>query len=350
MAGALGPLNEDFFSRARVSRAVSAVAVTWSRRGLAFGLALAPALVVWLVVFADPAGVGGQATSRQSVAEMFARFVSATATVATIAVAVASLTLGRELRGVAGQAEHHDANEGFRDRVREMGGRDVVPMQLGPFLAELQSILAEAAERARGAASSEAAALRHEGVTLDELLDDIAQRSRLHARRLEGTRRPHEVLLASLDAETEVTHHLVRRFLRDGRVEGPLRDELHRIERLLREAGIGAGYAKTLNFQWGLSRMSSMVLVATLPALLASVGMVLFYAEPSGVGAWTRPLAGGVLAFSLFLALLPTTAFVSYLLRFVFVNARTLPTADFVLGPELRDERAPTGRRRGARA
>ena len=334
MADRLAGDPDSFLERSGFGPVRARLFVTWPRRHLAIVLALVPALAALAIILVDPVGLGRLAVGRDHVSSTFARFLSAIATVGTVAVSVASLTLGREIRGIGGQEEHHDANEGFRDRVRNAGQRDILPMRLSSFLAGLQTVLAEAAARARARASEEALAFKSEGSTLRQVLDALESRARVDAGRFRAAREPHEVLLVALDGEPDVAHHLLRGMLRRGEFDPALREELEGIVALLRDAAIGAGYAKTLDFQWGLSRMSVMVLITTLLALVASAAMVLLYPGLDGSDAGARAVGGAIVSVALFLGLLPVTSFVSFLLRAVTINARTLPTADFVLGPE----------------
>jgi len=79
--------------------------------------------------------------------------------------------------------------------------------------------------------------------------------------------------------------------------------------------------------------MSITILLTTIPSLAVSAGMVLLYGE-GAVEAWGVPGAALLVAGALAVVLVPIGAFVSYLLRYVFINQYTLPADGFVLGPE----------------
>lgn len=337
MEDRLAPLRRGFRRRARLTRAWAALAYSWPRARLMALLALAPALLLVAAIALDPSGTGVEATRPENVEAVFARFIGAMATVATVAVAVASLVLGREMKGVSGQDDRHRANMEFRDDVREAAGRRVAPMSFGPFLSMALKVVARRAAQARQAASPEDLARRVEGVALREYLDFLEAEALRHARRADGERRrPHRLLTAALDFEQEVTHHLSRAFTRDEGLSPQAREAMERVSHALKDVVVATRYLKTLATQWGLSRMSSSVLVSTIPAVVSATAMVLLYDERP-LQAWGVVPAGALVAAALVVVLLPLTAIVSHLLRFVFVNQRTLPSEDFVLGPERPD-------------
>ena len=326
-------VRRSFVQRASARPLWSALTYTLPRWPVIVALAALPALVLYLLVVADPAGIGGQATSRDAVEATFARFISGLITAATIASSVAALTLGRELKGIQGQRDHHRQNEAFRARVRTVSGRKTVPLALGPFLAVQLDALAASAASARARASSQELALEAEGTALGELLDAVEERARHAAGRAERACRPHAVLQVALDFEQELVHHLARRFSREDPVSGTMRAALEELAERIEDVTVTTHYAKTLDIQWTLSRMSSAVLASSFVAILAAAATVLLYPEdlPQRAG---LAGAGLVLALTLAFAMLPVATTVGFLLRVVFVNQNTLPSADFILGPE----------------
>lgn len=342
----LAPIDHGFPRRARLSRAWTALAYSQPRNRLMVILALVPALLLLLVVALSPGVIGQNVTQPDKVDATFARFISAIATASTVAVSVAALTLGRELKGITGQDDRHEANLEFRDRIRKGSGLDSVPMALGPFLGVALDIVRDRARDARRAAGPEGVRVEAEGIRLDAYLDLLeAQATRTAEDVIHERRHPHRLLTAAMGFDHEVMHHLARHFARHPRLTPDARDAMGAVAVSLKDVVVATRYVKTLDIQWGLSRMSSAVLLTTLPAILASVAMVLLYAEnvPQTVGILP---AGGLVSLALGIALLPITAIVAYLLRFVFINQHTLPAEDFVLGPEAPDVvegRVPSG-------
>lgn len=342
----LAYLRLGFPERARISRARASLTYRLPRWLLTAGLTLAFPALLLLAILLDPERVGRAATDPDSVEAVFSRLISAMATTATIAVSVATLTLGRELKGLREQEERHRTNEEFRDAVRRRGNLRSVPMSVGAFLAETLRLAAEAAARARSRASPEALAHEAEGVRLGDYLDFVEERAGkasevVYARRLQ----PAGLMAAALDFEQEATHHLARRFGREDELGGVLKESMAELSEALKDVGVTTRYLKALDIQWGLSHMSAAILVSTLPAVATSISVALLYNEGVPAALGVRG-AGALLAAAFAVVLMPLAAFVSYLLRFVFLNRHTLPTEDFVLGPEQPDivaERAPSG-------
>lgn len=352
MEDRLAPLRHGFMVRARIGRLWGGVAYRWPRDRVAWVLAAIPCVVLFLGVWWDPGGVGRAVTAPTKVEATFARFISAVATAATVAVSVAALVLGRELKGVSGHDERHATNLEFRDEVRRASGRKAIPMALGPFLGVALDVVADRAREAAARASPRELAHEAEGVSLGAFLSHLASEAEKGARRVvAGRHRPNRLLTAALDFEQEVAHHLGRRFSRAEALSAEVRDAMDGVTRAVRDVVVTTRYVRTLDTQWGLSRMSSAVLLTTLPAILASVGMVLAY-DARLVDAWGTMPAGALVGGALFVTLLPITAIVAYLLRFVFLNQHTLPAEDFVLGPELPDvvdDQVPSGVERPGR-
>ncbi|GEM_PF-3837224 len=347
MADALASVRKPFLDRIRAPKAWALVGYRLSRPLFAFGLALLPFVLVLLAVAAGPAELAKAVTSQKNVQEAFARFVTAVATASAIAVSVATLTLSREMKGVRSLQEREEANHGFRERVRSASGRGHVPLPLGDFLRSLLEAAAADARLARRNAPSTALALREDEVALGDLLDAIERRAVECAAALDARRAsPDALLVAALDFETDVSTHYVERFARSA-PEGPLREALEGLADRLCDFAVGSRYAKTMDTQWGLSNMSWAVLLSTIPSVLTATGMVLAYGD-GAVDALGRVGAGALVGLALSAVVLPLSFFVSYVLRFVFINEHTLPTDGFVLGPEAFD--VVRSSRRGARA
>ena len=326
-------VRRGFVERVGAPRLWSAVTYVLPRWPLILGLAALPAALLFALVAADPGGIGQRAASRDAVEATFARFIGGLVTAATIASSVAAVTLSRELKGVQGQREHHRHNQEFRSRVYATSGRRTVPLALGPFLGVQMESVRDAARTARARAAPDELRFEAEGASVGELLDSMEERASDAMARAHRARRPHHVLRVALDFEQELTHHLARRFSREETLSGSLRAALERLAERIEDATVTTHYAKTLDIQWSLSRMSAAILVSSLVAILVAVGTVLFYPEDMVARAGLAG-AGAVLALVLGFAILPVAASVGFLLRVVFVNQNTLPSADFILGPE----------------
>lgn len=297
-----------FAERIAPSRAWTALAFVAPRGRVALGFALVPAVVFLGLALLWPA-----MTEPDRVRDTFARYISGLITAATIAVGFATLSLRRGMKGLGELREHVENDRDYAERVAKLVGREP-PVGIGPTLA---LVLSSVAARARE--------LRE--VDLAEHADEVAAR----VQRAGGD--PELLLRASLDLDAERMIHRARSELKD-----------ERLAELLEVADIGRSYVKTLATQWGLSRMSQAIALTSIGAVVVATGIVLAY-EPI-VGA---PL---VVAAALAAVLMPLAVFVSYALRFTFVNQHTLPIGHFVLGPEnpkaLRRDGSLRGSKRGA--
>lgn len=327
-------MRRDFHGRVSTPRALGAVAVGWPRLALASLLAVVPALALLLAAWLGPADLARAVTDAQNAHDLFTRYITAVATASSIAVSIAALSMRRDLKGIRSHEERRDANADYRERVRERAGRDELPLDLAGFLAETLASVAREARAAREGASREELALESEGVRLGELLEVLEARAAEVGRALAATGpRPDRQLLAALDFEHEASHRLSRRFARDGRLGGATRARVATLRDQLGDFVLGQKYLKTLDTQWGLGRMSMAILLSTLPSIAVASFMVLAYGE-GAVDALGLAGASALVAAALAVCLFPIGCFVSYVLRFLFVNEHTLPTDGFLLGPE----------------
>ncbi|MEA3200459.1 MAG: hypothetical protein QOE90_1887 [Thermoplasmata archaeon] len=345
MTDARGVIGQPFLDRVRAPTAWAVVGFRVPRAALAFGLALVPLVIVLLAAWLGPAELAKAITSQKNVQETFARFVTAVATASAIAVSVASLTLNREMKGLHTLRERHEANEAFRARLRKATGRNYAPVTVSGFLAALLQTIAREAREAQAVADETTLALREEDISLGELLALMERRALETAARLDAVRRnPDHVLGAALDFEADVTSHLARRFAREAPTEA-LREALTSLHEQLADYNVATRYVKTLDTSWGLSNMSWAILVATIPSILTAAFMVLAYGD-GAISALGRLGAAALVGAALSVVILPLGFFVSYVLRFVFLNEHTLPTDGFVLGPDADDmvQRRPARR------
>jgi hypothetical protein len=341
-------MEKSFVQRVHAPNLLAWVGFRMNRAPLAFILAAIPLALVVGAVAAGPHELAKAILTQRNVQETFARFISAVATASAIAVSIASLTLGRELKGVGTLRDRHDENEEFRQRMREASHRDHTPLSVGGFLRVTAEAIAADARLALESASSVDLAMQEERVSLRELLESIERRATEAAARFDAVRtRPDKLLEAALDFEADVTCHMTRRFRRNAST-APLREALEGLEDRLMDYVIASRYTKTMVTSWGLSNMSWAIMVSTIPSILTAAFMVLAYGD-GAQAALGSVGAGALVGLALSLVMLPLCFFVSYVLRFVFLNEHTLPTDGFVLGPEAWDMVAGKAGRPSAR-
>lgn len=266
------------------------IAFSTPRLTLALVLCALPALLVLAITLLHP-----PATEAERVRDTFARYISGLITAATIAVGFATLSLRRGIKGLGELSEHVTADREYAERVKELTGHHAPP-GVGATLAQ---VLEAAASRA------------------DELGDDgLARHARVAAREVrEAGAKPDHLLSAALDFDSESA-------LQD--VSTTHKDE--RLMQILEAADIGRSYIKTLATQWGISRMSQGIAISAMLAVATATILLLSYG-PS-------PVAPYVLSAVTLVVLSPLAIFVSFAMRFTFLNQHTLPIGHFVLGPE----------------
>lgn len=300
-------MYRTFAARLDAPRWWTALGFRAPRFALALAFSAIPALVVLAIALAHE-----PATEPARVRDTFARYISGLITAATIAVGFATLSLRRGIKGLGELREHVDADRAYAERVKELTGRHP-PSGVGATLALL---LDAAAERARE--------LRD---------DDLARHAQATARRVrDAGGEPDKLLASALDFDSEGAVHDASTTHRD-----------ERLLSILETADIGRSYVKTLATQWGISRMSQGIAISAMLAVASVTVLILAYG-PSDAAPYVLALATAV-------ALSPLAIFVSFAMRFTFLNQHTLPIGHFVLGPE--DPRAVRGRagsgsRRGA--
>lgn len=331
---ALRLTQQDFRARIRPHRAWAWLALDVGRLRLALTLSAMPAVALLAAIAWGPPGLGHAATDPVNVHNTFARFLSAVATASTIAISVATLTFRHEMKGLRDQRDRDEEKDEYRARVRSAGPRSTMPVSLAAALASALDALDASASEARQKASERERGHVVEGVRLDALLQSLSERAGRAAHNvLDASQRPDRLALAAADPETELTEALLRRFAREEDLEEQTREALEEVRERLRDYGALARYAKDLDLRWGLSRMSTSILLTSLPALSICAAMLLTYG-PGATALWGTLGAGALVAAAIFAAFVPLATFVSYTLRFVFFNEFTLPSGSFVLGPE----------------
>jgi hypothetical protein len=112
------------------------------------------------------------------------------------------------------------------------------------------------------------------------------------------------------------------------------KDEVERLIELLKRFGMAREHFKTLYFQWSLIDLSRRILVASVPALLVSAAMVLFFDSD----AYTESLGGeGLILFvvaAVTVSVSPFMILLAYVLRIATVTKHTLSIGPFILRQE----------------
>jgi hypothetical protein len=144
-----------------------------------------------------------------------------------------------------------------------------------------------------------------------------------------------EVLFAALNFNYSWKLYEARRLGNAHAAELPeaAADELDRLVETLELFGPAREHFKTLYFQWELINLSRAMLYAAVPALLVSMGMILYLDNLGTVVGETLGVHNlvWVVAAASTVAILPFMLLVSYVLRIATVAKRTLAIGPFVL-------------------
>lgn len=345
-ADPLAPLRKPFLERLEAPFGWSLVAFRAHRLSLAVGLALVPGAVLAALAFL-PGGMGAEAVAPPGVTALFARLVTGVAAASSIAVSLAAIVFRRELRGIPSLEAHAHANLRFREDVRSGSGRRHLPLTVAGFVQVTLESVREGARAVRASATEEELRAEVDGVTLAAYLAALEVQAEVVRRKLEVVKaKPRNVLEASLDFEQETAAQFARRFGRHEALAPAARGAVARLVGRLDDCLVATLYARTIIMEWTLSGMALVILMTTIPSLLVSSAMVVAY-DPTLVATVGIVGAAVVVGAAYALTLLPITSLISYLLHIVFLNAYTLPTAGFILGPESLDvertEGAPGG-------
>jgi hypothetical protein len=295
-------------------------------------LAVTFAVLVTLAAL-DPAGLAGSIQSKDPIETLGQAFLTAIITGVTLVVTINQVVLSQELGAVGDQRERMEGAMQFRDDVAEAIEASVGPPEPSAFLRALVD-----AAGARGEALAEA--VRDGDTELQEHVEQYVESVRRNAEdvgdQLEGAQfGTFGVLFAALNFNYSWKLYEARR-LRDeheAELSEGAADALDGLVETLELFGPAREHFKTLYFQWELINLSRAMLYAAVPALLVSMGMILYLDNLGTVVGGTLGVHNlvWVVAAGSTVALLPFMLLLSYVLRIATVAKRTLAIGPFVL-------------------
>lgn len=263
----------------------------------------------------------------------FQAFIGATITGVTIVVTLTQLVLSQELGAVGDQRERMQGAMQFREDTADLLDESVSPPEPADFLRSLLTVTHDRAETLRDSAGDD--------TRLGDLAHSVAENADGVRESLSGARfGQFEVISAALNFNYSWKLYAARR-LRAGEsgdssdeadLSGDQQSALDDLIAALELFGPTREHFKTLYFQWELIDLSRVILVASIPALVVSASMVLYY-EVGSLPALVPGLPTPVLVVSLAIgfAVLPFAVLLSYVLRIATVAKRTLSIGPFVL-------------------
>ena len=272
----------------------------------------------------------------------FQAFIGATITGVTLVVTLNQLVLSQEFGAVGDQRERMDAAVQFREDVESTLDAPISPPEPAAFLRALVDVAGERADTLRERVADDDALDDSVRDRVTTLAADISANADAVGDSLDGAQfGTFEVLSASLDFNYSWKLYSARRVqAEDGeQLTSEQSEAVTELIDVLELFGPAREHFKTLYFQWELTALSRIILAASLPSLVASVSMVLFF-DPATIG-WSIAGVPGSLWFvagAVAVAMVPFLVLVSYVVRIAVVTQRTLSIGPFTLRETDREE------------
>lgn len=300
---------------------------------------LVTALLI-IVVFAvlvglgvlDPVSLSTAMLSSDPVDTLFQALTGAIITSVTLVVTLSQLVLSQELGSVGDQRQRMSGAMDFREETEEVLGVPVAPPDPAAYLRALVSASQTHAEDLKADATG--------NTDVDEAVRNYAQRLIENARQvqdeIEGAQfGTFDVLSAALDYNYSWKIFEARQIKHEhaDALSEDAADALEDLLGVLRLFGPAREHFKTLYFEWALIDLSRAMIYTAVPALVVSIGSLLYLDSPQhlvgttlGVDHTTWLVSGAVA-----LSIVPFALLLSYMLRIVTVAKRTLAIGPFIL-------------------
>jgi hypothetical protein len=278
-------------------------------------------------------------TSGDPVETVFQAFIGATITGVTLVVTLNQLVLSQEFGAVGDQQDRLDAAVDFREDVDSVLDTPISPLEPSAFL---RALIDATGDHARALRENVDDDLRDR---VRKVTDDIETNAQSVSDALKGANfGTFAVMSAALDYDYSRKLYSARRLRAEDAdtLSAAGTASLDGLIETLELYGPAREHFKTLYIQWELTGLSRVILAASLPSLVVSVAMVLFY-DPAAVAGSVAgvPLSLLVACASVGVALIPFLVLLSYVLRIATVTQRTLSIGPFTLRET---ERSPTDR------
>lgn len=310
----------------------------WLLLGADRRLLTALTLVVVFLVLVGLSQVGGTDLraamgSKDPVETLFQALVTAIITGVTLVVTLSQLVLAQELGAAGDQRERMEGAMSFRRSVESVIEDDVSPPDPASFLQSIVDAVGRQASTLAEQVSRESD--DRLGAFADELVADAEAVSSDLADAQFGT---FEVVFAALNFNYAGKIYEARRLTADDTASDDVQSTLADLVETLTLFGPAREHIKTLYFQWELITLSRVIVYAALPALLLSVGMILYGTDPSVVQGQLLGVENVVwlVAGVTTVAVAPFVLLLVYILRIVTVAKRTLAIGPLVLRDTVR--------------
>jgi hypothetical protein len=339
-----GGTRDVLRARADVSRWRLWILLEADRRVVAGGIFGVVFLVLLGVGYFVPAAQVA-ITAQDSVDTLFQALVTGTITGVTIVLTLNQLVLSQELGAVGDQRERMAGALTFREDVANAIRADVSPARPSQFLRALVDVSGQRARALQDTVGeSDDEALQTAVADLTESLVENANRV---ADTLDDAQfGEFEVVSAALNFNYSWKIFSAERI--DGEFDEELDAEqaeaLERLRTVLDLFGPAREHFKTLYFQWELITLSRVILVTSIPALLVSLSMIVFFDVPSYVGTvWGISVLPLLMALAISISVLPFIVLLPYVLRIATITRHTLSIGPFILRDTDQVEEVPWG-------
>jgi hypothetical protein len=267
---------------------------------------------------------------------LFQGFVGAIITGVTLVLTLNQLVLSQELGAVNDQRERMDGAMSFRRDAEDVLASAAVPPEPSAFLRSLVDASAERSD-ALVDAVEDAGASEAFGDAVESFARSVAGNANAVSDALEGEQfGTFGVIFAALDYNYSWKLYAARRLRNEyadectESVEAAFDD----LVTTLKLFGPAREHFKTLYFQWELVDLSRAILYAAIPALAASVSMIVFFEPKAGfLAGETAGLSHALVlvAAASTAAVFPFAVLLSYVVRIATVAKRTLSIGPFIL-------------------
>lgn len=311
-------------------------------RRLVAGIPLVLVFVALVVLGAlDPEPLRAAANNKDPIETLFQALTTAIITGVTLVVSLNQLVLSQELGPLGDQRDRMEGTLEFRRDVADSLDVPVTPPEPSAFL---RSLVDGVGNRARLLGDIVADCSDEEACDrVSTYADSLETNADEVTETLEGEQfGTFEVLSAALNFNYSWKIYEGQRL--KGEYESVLSedalDALDALIETLRFFGPAREHIKTLYFQWELVNLSRSILLSAVPALVVSIGGVLYLDNPGSI---TGTFLGvdaliWVVVAATAVSLVPFMVLFAYVLRIATVAKRTLSIGPFILRPTERDE------------
>jgi hypothetical protein len=310
-------------------------------RRLVAGIPLVLMLVALVVLGAlDPAPLREAAGSKDPIETLFQALTTAIITGVTLVVSLNQLVLSQELGPLGDQRDRMSGTVEFRRDVADALGVPATPPEPSAFL---RSLVDGVGNRAQHLADIvEDCSDEEAGDRVSAYADSLATNADEVTDSLEAEQfGTFDVLSAALDFNYSWKIYEAQRLMgeHESVLSSEALDALDALVETLRFFGPAREHIKTLYFQWELVNLSRGILLSAVPALVVSIGGVLYLDNPATI---TGALLGidaliWVVVVATTISLVPFMVLFSYVLRIATVAKRTLSIGPFILRPTDRE-------------